>query len=148
MFHSDNSSAVAYLQNQEGTHSLPMFRLAWDILLLCQQHRIILLVRHIPGRLNVLADSLSKRNQIIGTECSLHPGLVCQMFSIWYIPELNLFTTRHNHKLPAFVSPVPDPKAVAVGALSIPWDRQWVYTYPPTAMMQLVLHKFAHSDHF
>ena len=127
MFHLDNSSAVAYLQNQGGTHSLPMFRLAWDILLLCQKHGITLQVGHIPGRLNVLADSLSRRNQIIGTEWSLHPGIVRQMFSIWYIPELDLFATRHNHKLPAFVSPVPDPKAVAVDALSIPWDRQWVY---------------------
>lgn len=58
MFHSDNSSAFAYLQNQGGTHSLPMFRLTWNVLLFCQQHGITLLVGHIPGRLNVLADSL------------------------------------------------------------------------------------------
>ena len=77
------------------------------------------------------------------------PGIVCQMFSIWYIPELDLFATSHNHKLPAFVSLVPDPKAVAVDSLSIPdrGDRQWVYTYPPTALMQRVLHKFEHLDH-
>jgi len=120
MIHSDNSSAVAYLWNQ-------MFHLTWQILLECQLQGITLLVRHIPGRINVLADSLSRRYQIIGTEWSLHPSIVRQMFSIWYIPELDLFTSRHNYKLAAFVSPVPDPWAVAVDALSIPWDRRWVY---------------------
>lgn len=58
VFHSDNSSAGAYLQNQGSTYSLPMFQLTWDILLFCQQHGITLLMRHIQGRLNALADSL------------------------------------------------------------------------------------------
>ena len=31
MFQSDNSSAFAYLRNQGDTHSLPRFRLTWDI---------------------------------------------------------------------------------------------------------------------
>ena len=88
MFHSDNSSAVPSLQNQGGTHSLPMFRLAREILLLFQWHGITLLVRHIPGRLNALANSLSRKNQIIGTEWSLDPSIVRQMFSIWNIPEM------------------------------------------------------------
>ena len=104
MIHSENSSAVAYLQNQGCTHSLPMFHLTWEILLECQLHGITLLVRHIPGRLNVLADGLSRRLQIIGTEWSLHPSIVRQMFSIWFIPEMGLFATRHNNKLTAFVS--------------------------------------------
>ena len=83
---------------------MPMFRLTWNILLLCQQHEITLSVRHIPGRLSVLADNLLIRNQIIGSEWSLHPGIVSQMFSIWSNPKLNLFVARHNNKLPAFVS--------------------------------------------
>ena len=124
-----------------------VLRLTWDFLLLCQQHGITLSVRHIPGHLNILAHRLLKRNQIIGTKWSLHPGIVPQTFSIWYILELDLFAAQHNHKLPAFVSQVPDPKAVAVGALSNPWHGQWVDAYPPTALMQWVLYKFAHSDH-
>ncbi len=146
MIHSDSSSAFAYLLNQGSTHSVPMFHLTWQILHECQQQGITLLVRHNPGRFNVLTNSLSRRNQIIVTEWSLHPSIVCQMFSIWYIPKLDLFTTRHNNKLLAFVSPVPDPRAVAVDALSIPLDRHWVYAYPPTALMQRVLHKLVHSD--
>ena len=59
---------------------------------------------------------------------------------------MDLFATRHNNKLAEFVSPVPDPREVAVDALSIPWDRRWIYAYPPTALMQRVLHKLMHSD--
>ena len=92
------------------------------------------------GRLSVLANSLSSRHQIIGTEWSLHPSIVLQMFSIWCIPELDLLATRHNNKLAAFVSPVPDPWAVAVDALSIPC------AYTPTTLMQRVFHKLVHSD--
>lgn len=139
MFHPDNSSAVAYLQNQRGTHSLPMFRLTWDILF-CQQHGITLSVRHILGRQNVLAGSLSRRHQIIGTEWSLHPSIVRQMFYIWYIPELDLFATRHNNKLAAFVSSVRS--SGSSSGCSIPWDRSWVYAYPLTPLKQRVLHTF------
>ena len=63
-------------------------------------------MRHIPSWLNVLADSLSRKDQVIRTEWFLHPSIVKGMFSIWYTPELDLFATRHNHKLAAFVSPV------------------------------------------
>lgn len=90
---------------------------------------------------------LSRRHQIVGTEWSLHPNIVRQMFSIWFIPELDLFATRHNSKLlTTFVSSVPDPQIVAVYALPIPWDRHWVYAYPPTALMQRVHHQLVHTD--
>lgn len=99
-------------------------RYPWDILLECEPHSITLLVRHIPGWLNVLADGVLRRHPVIGTEWSLHSSIVRQMFSLWYIPELDLFATRHNYKLATFVSPVPDPQVVAVDTLSFPWDRQ------------------------
>ena len=87
-----------------------------------------------------------RRHQIIDMVWSLHSNIVCQMFSIWYIPEFDLFETRHNNKLAALVSPVPDRWAVVVDAMSIAWDRPWVYTYPQTALMQRVLHKLVYSD--
>ena len=37
--------------------------------------------------------------------------------------EVDLFATRFNHKLPKFVSPVPDPTAWAVDAPSLPWEN-------------------------
>ena len=52
---------------------------------------------------------------------------------------MDLFATRYNHKLPQFVSPVPDPQAWAVGALSLSWEGLDPYAFPPAAQHALVL---------
>ena len=41
--------------------------------------------------------------------------------SRWHQPQIDLFATRFN-KLPLFLSPVPDPLASVVEALSLPWE--------------------------
>ena len=42
---------------------------------------------------------------------------------------MDLFATRHNHKLPLFVSPVPDPLAWEVEALHLDWTGLLGYAY-------------------
>lgn len=54
ILHSNNSSAVGYLQN----HLLSMFHLTYNILLECQGHSITLLLKHIPGQLSIPWDKL------------------------------------------------------------------------------------------
>ena len=41
---------------------------------MCQGNQIVLRARHIPGRLNILAEILSRPSQMSGTECSQHPS--------------------------------------------------------------------------
>ena len=65
----------------------------------------------------------------------------------WGIPLLDLFATTWNHKLPLFVSPVPDPSAMAVDALSMSWKVLWAYAYPPPALLPRVLEK-AQQDQY
>ena len=55
------------------------------------------------------------------TEWSLLPEVFQQICNQWHLPQIDLFATRFNHKLPQFVSPVPDSLAVAVDALTLPW---------------------------
>ena len=62
---------------------------------------------HIPGRLNVIADKLSRLDQTIQTEWSLHPEVFQAICSQCHQPQVDLFATRFNNKLPQFVSPVP-----------------------------------------
>ena len=69
----DNSTVVAYINKQGGTHSLPLCHLAMQILLWAHKHNIVLRARHIPGRLNILADSLSRQGQLLPLEWSLSP---------------------------------------------------------------------------
>lgn len=116
---SDNSTVVSYLQKQGGTRSPTLCMLLYQMMLWCRDHEISLKARHIPGHLNVMADSLSRRGQLLHTEWSLSPEIFRMICTHWETPMIDLFATRWNRQLLVFVSPVPDPLAWAVDALSI-----------------------------
>ena len=59
---SDNTTALAYLKKQGGTRSSTLNAVAQTVLRLCESSHVQLLPQFIPGRLNVLADSLSRRS--------------------------------------------------------------------------------------
>ena len=103
-----------------GTHSHLLLLLVVDLFLWLQTRDITLRARQIPGCLNVIADRLSQPNQPIMTEWSLHPEVVNLIFRLWGIPVLvlDMFATVHNTHLPQFMSPVLEPRALAIHALS------------------------------
>ena len=45
---------------------------------------------------------------------------ICQK---WFTPHVDLFATHLNHKLPLYVSPIPDPNAWDIDALNINWTH-------------------------
>jgi len=45
-----------------------------------------------------------------------------RLFQRWGCPAHDLFTTIHNRRLPAFVSPLPHPQAWATDALTMVWN--------------------------
>ena len=75
----DNSTVVAYINKQGGTHSAEMCALLWKIMTWCHHYHITLKARHIPGCLNVMVDLLSRSNQVQSTEWSLHPQVFKQI---------------------------------------------------------------------
>ena len=75
----------------------------------------------------MIADHLSRPNQPISTEWSLHPGIVKRIFRLWGTPEIDMFATVSNSHLPRFMSPIPEPLALAVDALSQDWQGRSVY---------------------
>ena len=101
--------------------------------------------RHIPGRLNVVADKLYRLGQTIQTERFLIPEVFHSICSRWHQPKIDLFATRFNNKLPLFVSAVPDPLATAVYALSRPWLDLKAYTFPPSAILGKVVERLQDS---
>ena len=131
--------------NKGGMRSGPLYALLWRILTWCSQRQVTLKARHIPGHLNVIADKLSRLGQTIQTEWSLLPEVFQQLCNQWHRPQIDLFATRFNHKLPQFVSPVPDSLAVAVDALTLPWDDLDVYAFPLTAILGKVVEKLLDS---
>ena len=137
----DNTTVVAYINKQGGTHSAEMCALLWKIMTWCHHYHITLKARHIPGCLNVMADLLSRSNQVQSTEWSLHPQVFKQICRKWFTPHVDLFATHLNHKLPLYVSPIPDPRAWNIDALNINWTNLTAYAYPPTALLHKVIQK-------
>ena len=131
----DNTTVVAYINKEGGMKSGSLCALLWRILSWCTRQQITVRARHIPGRLNVIADKLSRLGQTIQTEWSLHPEVFQAVCSRWHQPQVDLFATRFNNKLPKFVSLVPDPQAWAVDALSLSWEDLDSYTFPPAAIL-------------
>ena len=137
----DNTTVVAYINKEGGMKSGSLCALLWRILSWCTRKQVTLRARHIPGRLNVIADKLSRLGQTIQTEWSLHPEVFKAICSWWHQPQVDLFASRFNNKLPQFVSPVPDPKAWAVDALSLSWENLDPYAFPPAAILGKVVEK-------
>ena len=106
-------------KQQGGTHSAEMCALLWRIMTWCHHSHITLKARHIPGCLKVMADLLSRSNQVQSTEWSLHPQVFKQICQRWFTPHVDLFATYLNHNLPLYVSPIPDLKAWHIDALNI-----------------------------
>ena len=137
----DNTTVVFYINKEGGMRSGPLYALLWRILTWCSRKQVTLKARHIPGRLNVVADKLSRLGQTIQTEWSLLPEIFQTIRSRWHRPQIDLFATRFNNKLPWFVSPVPDPLATAVDSLSLPWEDPDAYAFPPAAILGKVVEK-------
>ena len=107
----------------------------------CHHYHTTLKARYIPGCLNVMADLLSRSNQVQSTEWSLHPQVFKQICQKWFTPHVDLFATHLNHKLPLYVSPVPEPRAWDIDALNINWTNLTAYAYPPMALLHKVIQK-------
>ena len=144
----DNTTVVAYINKQEGMKSGSLCALLWRLLSWCHPRGIVLRARHILGRLNMIADKLSRHNQVIQTEWSLDQSVFNLLCLRWAQPQVDLFATRYNYKLPKFVSPVPDPTAWAVDALSLPWQDLDAYAFPPVALLSQVISKIPKVGHF
>ena len=133
---SDNSTVVSYLNKEGGTHSFQMCALVWGILAWSNAREIQIRARHIPGNLNVIADSLSRRDKVIQTEWSVLPLVFQEICQVWHKPIMvDLFATSLNAKLPTYVSSVPDDKAWQTDVLNISWEALNAYAFCPVAIL-------------
>lgn len=95
----DNTSVVSYLNKQGGTISCVLSLLAVRIHECSEPKGLILRVRYIPGKNKILADTLTRPDQVVGTEWSLGQAVANILFKLWEGPTLDLFVTLVNHRL-------------------------------------------------
>ena len=142
----DNSTVVAYVNKQGGTVSRPLCLLTSRLLRWTESFDVHLEARYLPGESNVLADVLSRRGQVVGTEWSLHPQVARALLRSWGNPSIDLFATCLNAKLPLYCSLVPDPQAVFEDAFRHPWDDLDLYAFPPFALVGRVIARVQQSS--
>ena len=123
-----------------------MYLLTREVLIIARDAQIILLAKHIPGERNALADLLSRMDKILHTEWTLLHSMLEALCISWDTPNLDLFATRLNNRLPVFVSPMADPLAVDVDAMSMSWRGMHAYAFPPFVLLGRVLEK-VFKDH-
>ena len=86
----DNTTVVAYINKEGGMRSGSLCALLWRLLCWCSLNQIVLKARHIPGRLNVIADKLSRQRQVIQTEWSLHQETFDLLCQTWHYPRVDV----------------------------------------------------------
>ena len=141
----DNTTVVAYINKEGGIRSGSLCALLWRLLCWCNLRQVVLKARHIPGRLNVIADKWSRQGQIIQTEWSFHQEVFNLLVQTWHRPQVDMFATKYNCKLAQYVSPVLDPNVWAVDALTVSWENLDMYAFPPVSLLGKVVSKL--SDH-
>ena len=142
--YSNNSTALAYLRQQGGTRSSTLNAVAQSILRLCELHSIRLFPQFIPGHLNVLVDSLSRRSQVLGSECTLCLEAFRYLFRRWPA-TIDLFAALLDHRLPVYFSPMIDPQSAGTDAMLQPWDGLQAYAFPPFGLIPLLLARVRQS---
>ena len=142
----DNSTVVAYVNKQWGTVSRSLCLLTSRLLRWTESFDVHLDARYLPGGSNVLADVLSRRGQVVGTEWSLHPQVARALLRAWGNPSIDLFATCLNAKLPLYCSLVPDPQVVFEDAFRHPWDDLDLYAFPPFPLVGQVIARVQESS--
>ena len=109
----DNTTVVSYINKEGGMRSGPICAFLWRTLTWCTRNQVTLKACHIPGRLNVIADKLSRLGQTIQTEWSLLQEVFQAICSRWHRPQIDLFATSclylcHQYR--------------------IPWPQQWMHS--------------------
>lgn len=100
---SDNTTAISYINKMGGVRSEQCSQVGFQIWDWCEKRHIWLTASHIPGQENTVADSLS-RNFSSAVDWELHQGIFDEICDTFGTPDIDLFASRHNAKLPRYCS--------------------------------------------
>ncbi len=89
------TTAVTWIIRQGGLSSKRLFTLAERLLRWAQHNLRLLRAEHVPGKLNLGADMLSRSN-VPSDEWTLHPQTVQEKWRIFIRPEVDLFASEDN----------------------------------------------------
>ncbi|KAA6365725.1 MAG: hypothetical protein EZS28_038749 [Streblomastix strix] len=133
LIRSDNSIAVFDFKRLRAIDTLaPAVK---DIYLTCQQLNIKIITKHVPGKINIIADALSRLCR--SGDYHLHPSYLDQIRMIWNIqPTLDLFASSTTKLLPRQVTAnIKDQQAQWTDAFSNTWTNEILLVYLPIPIL-------------
>ena len=141
----DNVSAVTYINQKGGTHSMQLCDLALQIWEWCIQRGITLQAEHLPGNLNIVADMES---QMAKDRCDwMINAIVFQRIQHSLGPlEIDLFASRLTKQLPRYYSWRPDSEAEAVDAFLQNWAQVRGFADPPWCLIPRCLSQIKQQE--
>ncbi|XP_068231663.1 uncharacterized protein [Palaemon carinicauda] len=102
---SDNTSVVVHVNKQGGMLSRSLQQLTRQVFLWAESQHVTLSARYIPGQRNVLANTVSHRNQVIRAEWSLYPWVASRVLDPWGEPCIDLSQHGTTPSFPCFALP-------------------------------------------
>lgn len=142
---SDNTTAVAYINEMGGMASPLLDELSSKIWSWCFDRDIFISAQHIPGSHNFDADHMS-RNFTDSTEWKLKPEIFTRICRHFFEPDIDLFASRLNAQLETFVSWSYDPQSSYTDAFSISWSDFNPYIFPPFSLIGKIINKIVHDN--
>lgn len=136
---SDNLSNVFNLIKGGGSSQTlsKITRRVWE---LCLQQNISLSAEHVPGSRNIRADWLS-RLRYGNVSQQLPHEIFRSLTTIWGMPQIDLFASKLDARLPRYFSLLPDPESCGTDAFAQIWTMQLAYAFPPPALIGRMLQK-------
>ena len=141
----DNTTTLCYLRRQGGGTFTPALKREAQLLpRRLESLQIRLVPQFIMGAKNVSADSLSRLDQVIGSEWTLAQDVVFDLVRRWPA-TIDLIATSLNYRLPMYFSPFDDPMAAGTDAFLHSWEHLQAYAFPPFSLLRQVLDKLRSS---
>ena len=139
LWRTDSTTAMSYVRRQGGTLSLPLLRLAAEILPFALLHSIRILPVFVPSEENLLADAASRFRTL--PDWHLRADVFRLLVSRWGLPAIDLFATADSALLHRFYAWGDAAGAEAYDALAQTWNFPLAYAFPPPALLPRVLRK-------
>ena len=142
----DNCTALAYINNMGGMHSVICIGIAKRIWEFAQNRDFWISSSHIPGVENTMADKISRVFND-NTEWMLSHKLfkvLCDRFQ--FNPPVDLFATRLNKQIYKYVSWMTDPYSIAVNAFNFSWKTHKTYAFPPFILVGATISKLIRDN--
>ncbi|WAR23038.1 LOW QUALITY PROTEIN: hypothetical protein MAR_036707 [Mya arenaria] len=143
----DNTTAVNYVNNMGGIVSEKGDSVSLKIWEWCVQHDIWLSCSHIAGKLNLEANRESRVFKD-NLEWELDGNIFKHICNTWGVPDIDLFASRLNAKIPRYCSWKPDPECECVDAFTFAWNAtcNLFYAFPPFSLEMCAEDKESHGQ--